>query len=584
MQPMSESRVGRVQRRSEIAHGSGSRDRAALPGGCGLPALNALTIAVLLATFGAVVLFLLIVFFPNLVPASLRPPTLPAIAAPPTARPTLPPAPTETPLPAATQIPLPTNNPAMPDAIVKPESGGLRLREWPNTEAAIVANFAALTPLDIVGRTEDSAWAQVIGPDGSTGWVTVEHLQLSINLADMPITSIPTSPTETETSLPPTGTPAPVADAQVKADGGGLNLRETPGTAGEVVTTLGALTPLTVVGRTADNSWLQVVTPAANRGWVLAEYLDVFIDLSTVSVTGAVVEPTATPSSTATPTQTASPGASATITPTATVEPPITPYPNITLYISRAREIFLAGQALGNRANVFSKVGDSITAGPESSFLSQIGRNDYSLAGYAYLQPVVNFFSQQIARENNLSWNNVSLAAANGWGSSEVLNPEKAEHTICAPGETPLACEYRIVKPSVSLIMIGTNDAGGVPLEVYRANLRQIVEYSIQKGVIPALFTIPPRNYDPATDNRVYDFNAVIRLTASEYQIPLIEYWTPMSQAPNLGLKDGVHPSEPPDAKNCHLTSDRLQYGAPIRNLLALQMLDALWQNVIAPP
>ncbi|MEK7312455.1 MAG: SH3 domain-containing protein, partial [Chloroflexota bacterium] len=508
--------------------------------------------------------------FPNILPPNLRPPALPAVAVLPTSDPALAAASQSSPLPIDTpslEIPitLPTNNPAVPDAIVKPESGGLRLRGEPTADAPIVANLAALTPVDVVGRTDDNVWAQVIAPDGNSGWVTAEHLQLSISLADMPVTFATPAPAPLPTV---TDTPIPIADAQVKADGSGLNLRDTPGATGEIVTTLAALTPLTVIGRTDDNSWLQVVTPAGNRGWVLAKFLDVFVDLLTVNVTGVAVELTPTPTPTVptnTPTpkpQTASPGATASQTsvpPTATRS---APYPSISLNTSRAREIFLAGKSLGNRATIFSKVGDSISAGPESSFLSQFGRSDYSLADYSYLQPVVNYFSQQTARENNLSWNNTSLAAANGWGSSEVLNPDNAEHSICAPGESPLACEYRIVKPSVSLIMIGTNDAGGVPLDIYRANLRQIVEYSIQKGVVPVLFTLPPRNYDPATDGRVYEFNAAITQTANDYQIPLIDYWTPMNSAPNLGLKDGVHPSEPPDGKNAHLTAGNMQYGS----------------------
>jgi hypothetical protein len=310
-----------------------------------------------------------------------------------------------------------------------------------------------------------------------------------------------------------------------------------------------------------------------------------------VSVTGVAVDlPTSTltptPTRTLVPTRTPSPrpATQTALAQTPSPAPSATPneaYLHISVYTSSARQIFLSGRQLGNRPNVFSKVGDSITAGPESSFLSQIGLNDYDLGGYSHLQPVVNYFSQQVARENNLSWNNTSLAAANGWGSTEVLNPERAEHSLCLAGESPLACEYRVVRPSVALIMIGTNDAGGIPLDIYRANLRRIVEISIQRGVIPALFTIPPRNYDPQTDGRVPDFNGVIRQTADDYQVPLIDYWEPMMGVPNFGLKDGVHPSEPPDGKNAHLVSANMHHGAPIRNLMALQMLDALWRQVI---
>lgn len=583
-------RSQRDRSRWEIQRGAGPAR------GCSVSIVNALTGIILAMVLAAMAGFLLAVLNPDILPAPLRPIALPSAVVlptsdpgvvPPTAPPSDTPLPTFAPSTETAPLVAPTNNPGIPDAIVKPESGGLRLREAPDTDAPILAHLDPLTALDVIGRTEEGAWVQVVGPQGSLGWVTSEHLQFSINVAQMPVTFATLTPTPTPTPVRPTetATPSEGAGAQVKADGGGLNLRASPGTAAPILTTLAALTPLTVVGRTENNAWLEVVTPVGNHGWVLARFVDVYVELSGVSVTGLAVDlATATPTASPTRSLTPRPATLTALAQTPSPAPTSTPYaahPYLSVYLSNARQIFLGGRRLGNRASVFSKVGDSITAGPESSFLSQIGLGDYDLAGYSSLQPVVDYFSQQAARENNLAWNNTSLAAANGWGSTEVLSPEAADHSLCPAGESPLACEYRLVRPSVSLIMIGTNDAGGIPLEIYRANLRQIVEYSIQRGVIPVLFTIPPRNYDPQTDGRVPDFNAAIRQTADDYQVPLIDYWRPMISAPNLGLKDGVHPSEPPGGQNAHLTAANMQYGSTLRNLLALQMLDVLWRQVI---
>jgi hypothetical protein len=77
---------------------------------------------------------------------------------------------------------------------------------------------------------------------------------------------IVTPPSPPPTSPPPTitPTPAPLA-AQVCAACGGLRLRDTPGTAGQIVTMLNAAAAVTVTGRTADTAWLQIRTADGNR-------------------------------------------------------------------------------------------------------------------------------------------------------------------------------------------------------------------------------------------------------------------------------------------------------------------------------
>jgi hypothetical protein len=101
-------------------------------------------------------------------------------------------------------------------------------------------------------------------------------------------------------------------------------------------------------------------------------------------------------------------------------------------------------------------------------------------------------------------------------------------------------------------------------------------------GVIPVLSTIPPKHYNPATDGRVAEFNQVIIATARGYDIPLWDYGLAMRSSPGEGLApDGVHPSSPPDGINTIFDEEHLQYGFPIRNLTALQVLYALWQYVL---
>jgi hypothetical protein len=366
----------------------------------------------------------------------------------------------------------------------------------------------------------------------------------------------------TQTPPPASDTPVIVAQtpitptpqsARVCSTCGGLRLRDVPGSGGNVITMLKAETVLTIIGRTADNVWLQVMTPSGTEGWVAAEFLNVTaVDLNQVKITGEVVEaPAAAMSSNSV----------------------------VSGVSSNARVIFLDGLAKGNLPHSFTRVGDSITAAPQ--FLTAIGSGNYSLGQYGYLADAISFFSGPNGRGAN-PFSASSLAANNGWGTTSILNPGNADPNVCRSGETPLECEYRLVKPSVALIMVGTNDSGGLDIGTFQTNLQIMVETSINMGVIPVLSTIPPKHYNPATDSRVNDFNQVIIATARGYDIPLWDYGLAMRNAPGEGLApDGVHPSSPPDGSNTIFDEEHLSYGFPIRNLTALQVLYALWQYVL---
>jgi LysM repeat protein len=364
--------------------------------------------------------------------------------------------------------------------------------------------------------------------------------------------------------LPTSGTPSWPFTAQVSAEGGGLRLRRGPGTDQDVLLTLTALTPLTVLGRTSDNTWLEVVTMGQNRGWVAAEWIDVLIDIEQVPVVYALDLPTPTPSGSTTPAP----------------PPDLAAYPFFSGLTDHAREIFRQGQEMGNRADVFSKVGDSITVSP--AFLDAVGTGHCSLHEYAYLQPVIDFYSATWARTHN-SFANVSLAAQVGWIAQSVLTPGAGDPAVCGSSETPLDCEYRLVQPSVALIMLGTNDVPGISTQAYVQAMRQVIEATIEHGIIPVVSTIPPMNREGAS-SRVELFNGYIRDLAHEYDIPVWDYWAALQGLPDDGLwSDGVHPSWAPNGHNADFTPEYLQYGMPVRALTALQALDAIWRMVIQP-
>lgn len=239
-----------------------------------------------------------------------------------------------------------------------------------------------------------------------------------------------------------------------------------------------------------------------------------------------------------------------------------------------SREIFRKGQELGNRAEVFSVVGDSITVAP--AFLKPIARALELGAYKSDLESVANRYLVGNARGNQNSFLIDSLAAGNGWGADRILQPGYANQAICGT-EMPLICELKNTRPAVALIMIGTNDSGGVAPDVYSQNLRRIVEITMSRGVIPVLSTIPPKLWGQWHTDRVNEWNNIIRGMAGHFEIPLWDYWFTLQGLPNQGISsDGAHPSTPPDGAAARFTPTNLQYGYTVRNLGVLQVLKAL--------
>jgi LysM repeat protein len=356
----------------------------------------------------------------------------------------------------------------------------------------------------------------------------------------------------------PIATPSWPATGQVRLAYGGLPLRELPTPGAAVLFHLSALTPVTLVGRTSSYEWLQIATQYGDRGWVPAVSIEAFISLDQVAVLTSVV---VTPAPTNEGTESAFPVPQ--------------DYPYLTGLNESLHQIFERGLSLGNRSDVFSKVGDSITV--SGVYLYPIGVGRYNLGDYGYLQPVIDYYSQTYALTNN-SFSNFTLAAKEGWGARTVLTAGMGDARYCGETETPLECEYRLVKPSLALIMLGTNDVPGTSLENYEASLRLIIEYNLDQAVIPVISTIPPLHRE-TVGWRVADFNTLIKSLAAEYQIPLWDYWASLINLPNQGMwYDGVHPSPAPAGHNADFQPDYLVYGVTVRNLTGLQALDAVWR------
>jgi hypothetical protein len=365
------------------------------------------------------------------------------------------------------------------------------------------------------------------------------------------------TPNITETTATPTEIitvidPASGVPAQVCFGCNRTRLRTSPGTSGTVIIFLDSALPLTLIGRDADGAWVQVIAYGETVGWVATELV---ITMNGDPLTPAIVDelPVTGQAVNASPTPTSAVGIPSFIS-------------NVT---STARRIYQNGQALGNRANVFSKVGDSITA--SAFFLYPIGYGQFNPGAHEQVSGAVSAFRDSFTRN--------SVAAAPGWTAVQLLTPGSP----CGSQITPLACEYQLNKPAVALIMIGTNDSGSGSAGVFAEQLRQVVQVTIDAGVVPVLSTIPPKRIDDFQNTQVDAFNRVIRQTAVQFDVPLWDYYAQMVRLPNAGMDaDGLHPSVPPDGSTGVFSAANLQYGYTVRNMGALYVLDVMRRLVLS--
>jgi len=227
---------------------------------------------------------------------------------------------------------------------------------------------------------------------------------------------------------------------------------------------------------------------------------------------------------------------------------------------ANVRALYAKGLRKGNNPLTFSALGDSTIAG--GLFLERFSAGDYKLGDYAYLQTTLTAFAGSMAR--------TSASVRIGLHSWTALNPVWADKKRCEPDENTVDCEFRLNKPSILFIHLGANDTSN---SVFDKNLRKIVQYVMDAGVVPVLITKaePP-------DSDTHANNDSVRAIAKVFNVPLIDFESLANTLPNYGLGDD----------KVHMTSfNKVDYSQPalfksghaMHNLAALIALDAVWKT-----
>lgn len=342
-----------------------------------------------------------------------------------------------------------------------------------------------------------------------------------------------------------------------------INVRSGPGSTFLQVGTIPGGASIRVVQRNRIGNWLFVQYPRADgsialEGWVFSGYLDLNPELrmSQVYENSDVMD--------------ADPGSYPALA--RLLSAPVIPRLDGVL-LDNVRAIFARGQAAGMRPDAFTKVGDSLSADP--LYLTPMASPPIELGVYDYLAETVSYYGASAAEP--------SLAASVGMATYTVFDPLWADSSRCESGETALVCEYRVKRPSIALIQFGSNDILHVGTEFFAQTYRQIVQASLDAGVIPVLFTF---SWDENSDlwRQAVAFNTAILDIGAEFNVPVINLWLAARPLPAFGLDvDGIHMLHS-GAQHLKFTgADESFYGATLRNLLAIRTLHEIRRMLDLP-
>jgi len=230
-------------------------------------------------------------------------------------------------------------------------------------------------------------------------------------------------------------------------------------------------------------------------------------------------------------------------------------WPVIPTYIDPSlQKVYERGQSLGNDPHSFSIFGDC-QARPGEFF----GVFETDPTTLLFLSPglreTVDFFEGSFNRESSTAQDGTTPGALlwTQWHRGEYG---------CEFDETPVECELRTHRPSFVIIQVGTH------FESRNTEyLRRIILQLLDEGVVPILAT--------KADNREKDerINRDMALLASEYDLPLWNFWAAVSDLPNRGLYTR---SERPLQGNIYLSDE----AEMIHRSTGLEALSVVWRAV----
>jgi hypothetical protein len=234
-------------------------------------------------------------------------------------------------------------------------------------------------------------------------------------------------------------------------------------------------------------------------------------------------------------------------------------------------DVYEQGRTRGNDRRTITKMGDSNSANPY--YLSPIAGGQYALGAYDMLETVIETFAPSLAED--------SIAARVGLNAFSIFDPIWSP-TRCNVNEGPLACELRLKRPVIAVIMFGPNDIRALNSEQYTDQMTRIVEDTLAAGVIPLLSTF---SSDPPEDtwSQAVRFNNILLDIAGTHEVPVVNLWSAARALPNYGIgEDKVHLTLA--GASITFEGQETRFGVTMQNLIVLTALDEIRQTLDIEP
>lgn len=213
-------------------------------------------------------------------------------------------------------------------------------------------------------------------------------------------------------------------------------------------------------------------------------------------------------------------------------------------------------QGSGRNPNKFTVVGDC-NAEP-NAYLGRVAAGLYQVpSDHPYLLSSISRFGKSFPH-----W---SIAAKGGFRASSLLDVSWADPAECRAGENPLTCELRRSNAGFAFIELGTGDQ--FLWKEFDKNYRAILDTTLRYGVLPIAVT-KADNLEAQAGAPNHAINDTIRKLATEYGVPLLDFWQAAQGLPNGGLIDEGN-------ADFHLSPA----GSDLHLLVTLQTLAALGSN-----
>lgn len=167
---------------------------------------------------------------------------------------------------AAPPAPAPQPPPQGATAVVI--TGALNVRSGPGIGYSSITVIHQGQVVSLLGRNNDNSWVKVRVITGQEGWVNASLIQANVAIGSLPVVPIPT------------------LSAVATITTGALNVRSGPGIHFPSTAVVYQGQTVTLLGRNANSSWVQVRLANGHVGWVNTSLVQPNVSVSTLPVTG----------------------------------------------------------------------------------------------------------------------------------------------------------------------------------------------------------------------------------------------------------------------------------------------------------